>query len=403
MFQFTDLHSNHNKFYFVEIWPAGGDTVRFKASWGRVGSKPQVCEKVARTHELDRLIGEKLRKGYRPVDLHRPAVEVVEATRPEANPVRLDPKVAQLVDWVFMEAGEQIRSYLAVSVETLSQAQIEEGRRLLAEAQERFAGYTRRTTPGNLDTLAATVQGYYNTIPTKLPARPEREQLVRDFCKQFGEQENRLLQLEAAVATSAVRRLDPGMSLYQSLGAEVALLPPDDPAHAALVGYIERTQVHGYKMQPRDIFSVRIPAEREAYERNRRGVSRKELLFHGTRNGNVRHILRQGLICPGTPSHGRMLGNGIYLANMASKSANYCAPGRRDVPRMLLVVEAALGKCYCAPQAGAFDRPPLRHDSVRGKAGQTRIGLGGWTLMNDEFVVFSPSQQTIRYLVTFDV
>jgi hypothetical protein len=68
---------------------------------------------------------------------------------------------------------------------------------------------------------------------------------------------------------------------------------------------------------------------------------------------------------------------------------------------MMFVVEAALGKCYVASQIGMFDRPPIGYDSVWGKAGQTRIAPGH-TLMNDEFVVYSPAQQTIRYLVTFD-
>src|SRR5437660_9253217 len=99
MFQLTDLTGNHNKFYFVEIWPMqGGDTVRFRASWGRVGSKPQASEKVASWRELERQIDEKLRKGYRRVELHRPPVEWLEDQAGTAGPgadakpaVRLDP------------------------------------------------------------------------------------------------------------------------------------------------------------------------------------------------------------------------------------------------------------------------------------------------------------------------
>ena len=68
---------------------------------------------------------------------------------------------------------------------------------------------------------------------------------------------------------------------------------------------------------------------------------------------------------------------------------------------MLLVVEAALGNCYVAPQAAPFDGPPPGYDSVCGLAGRTQVG-GLITLMNDEFVIYSAAQQTIRYLVTFD-
>lgn len=411
MFQFTDLVDNHNKFYMVELWPAPGQTsdkVRFRASWGRVGARPQVKEKIATRNEVARQIDEKVRKGYRPVELHRPEFEPPapdpDAPSTESEPqVRIDPRVAQLLELIYAEAGEYIQSYLAVAVEALSQAQINEGRRLLAEAQKQHAAY--RLNPfkrdRNLQALAATVQAYYNAIPTRLPARVDRDKVVLDFCGQFSEQENRLLQLEAAIATIKTQRKHPGYSQYQSLGAQIDVLAPDHPVYGSIMAYINRTQVHGYKIKVKDVFEVCIPEERKAYEQNKRGTSRRELLFHGTRNGNIRHILRTGLICPRTPSNGRMLGSGIYLANKASKSANYCMASRRGLPGMLLVVEAALGKCYVAPRAEAYNAPPRGYDSVMGMAGRTSIG-GPFTLMNDEFVVYSPAQQTIRYLVTFE-
>src|SRR5438128_9281232 len=139
--------------YFVELWPVEGDegdTVRFRASWGRVGAKAQACEKVVSWREVERQIAEKVRKGYRPVDLHRPPVELVDAQAADGAgsgaqkpAVLLDPRVAQLVDWVFREAGEHIQSFLAVEVGALSQGQIAEGRRLLSQAQSYFADYRR--------------------------------------------------------------------------------------------------------------------------------------------------------------------------------------------------------------------------------------------------------------------
>jgi poly [ADP-ribose] polymerase len=406
MFQLTDLDSNHNKFYLVELWPSQPGTVRFRAQWGRVGSKAQVKEKLASIEEVERQIEEKLRKGYRQVDLHRPDVEEpasadgVAATRPAP---KLEPQVAQLLEWVFTEAGEHIQSFLAVAVEALSQAQIAEGRKLLAQAQQQYTHF--RLNPfrrgPNLDALASTVQAYYNAIPTRLPARVNREEVVMQFCKELSEQENRLLQLEAAIATMKVQRQHPGFSPYDALGAEIRLVAPEDDTHKRIREYIQRTQVHSYKVRVRDVFDVHIPAERKVYEANRVGASRRELLFHGTRNQYVRHILRQGLICPKTPSNGRMLGNGIYLANRASKSTNYCQSGRRGVPRMLFLVEAALGNAYVAPKADGYNKPPSGYDSVWGKAGHTRT-WGSSTLAHDEFVLYSPAQQTIRYLVTFD-
>ena len=56
MFQCTDLVSNHNKFYLVEEWPVDAQHARVKISWGRVGSKPQVQEKVVTYSEMERQI-----------------------------------------------------------------------------------------------------------------------------------------------------------------------------------------------------------------------------------------------------------------------------------------------------------------------------------------------------------
>lgn len=403
MFQLTDLGDNHNKFYLVETWPAsdGTDMVRFRATWGRVGSKPQVKEKLAAQREVERQIEEKLRKGYRPVELHRPTVEFVG--EPKVEGPKIDPKVVQLVDWIFSEAGEHIESYLAVPVEALGQEQIDEGRRLLALAQKQHGNLRispfKRVQKG--EQLAATVQAYYNAIPTRLPARIDRDEVIKLFCGGFSEQEERLNQLEAAIATMKEQRQHPGFTRYQSLGAEIVALEPEHQARKSLVDYVSRTQVHGYSLKLKDVFEVCVPGERKLYEENKRGISRRELLFHGTRNRNVRHILRGGLICPKTPSNGRMLGNGIYLANKASKSANYCQASKRGVPYMLFVVEAALGNAYIAPRASAFNGPPHGYDSVWGKAGHTSIG-GVYTLAHDEFVLYSPAQQTIRYLVTFE-
>ncbi|HKP53698.1 MAG TPA: WGR domain-containing protein [Chloroflexia bacterium] len=401
MFQLTDFVGNHNKFYMVELWPAPDGMVRLKTSWGRVGSKPQVSEKVLHRHHVDRQIAEKMRKGYRRIDLHRPEL-VLEPAGEDQKPLpRRDPKVEQLVEWIYTEAGEHIRSFLAVEIEALSQAQIAEGRRLLRDAQGEYSSYRSAPLERSKKLLAATVQAYYNAIPTKLPARLDPEQVVIEFCKQFSEQEDRLLQLEAAIATIKVQRQHPGFDPYETLGAEIIPLSQDDHAHKSLSEYITGTQVHGYALRIKDIFEVRIAEERERYERNSRGISHRELLFHGTRNQNVRHILRQGLICPSTPAHGRMLGNGIYLANKSTKSSNYCLSSRPTVPCMLLIVEAALGNRYVAPEMALLNEPPIGYDSVWGKAGVTRI-TPLHALMNDEFVVYSPSQQTIRYLVTFE-
>ena len=398
-FQLTNLDGNNNKFYLVETWPLPDGTVFFRASYGRVGSSPQVADAIVPNAEaVERKIREKTKKGYQEVTLHRPAVQAKAA--PDVD-THIEPKVRQVVDFIYTEAGEKIASYLAVGVDGLSQDQIERGRKLLSLAQAQHGSWQKSQSTAEFQLLTGTVQGYYNAVPTQLPGRIERQQVVTDFCKAFDEQEDRLNQLEAAIATLNVQKSDPQTSRYDALGAQIALLPQSDSAYGEIIDTIARTSVHGYKVRVRDIFTVTVPGERRAWEQNTRGRSRVELLFHGTAGHNVRHILRTGLVCPKTASNGRMFGHGVYFANKCTKSANYCYVRGQSVPHFLFLAEVAVGNIFVAPQAMSDLRDaPKGHDSVLGKAGHTTAW--GGKLQYDEHIIYNSAQQTLRYLVTFD-
>jgi poly [ADP-ribose] polymerase len=398
-FQLTNLGGNNNKYYLVETWPMPGGDVFFRATYGRVGAAPQIKERMASEHYVASVIREKLGKGYQEIELHGPS------TAPAAiavQPVtRLAPSVQQLIDYIYAEAGSSIASYLAVDVNALSQAQIAHGRTLLGVAQGHYVAWHTARTRDLWTRLADTVEQYYNAIPTQLPHRIKHEQAVETFCTQFDEQENRLNQLEAALATYKVQQQQPQRSHYDLLGADLALVPVDDDRHKAICTYIAQTSVHGYAVNVRDIFSVTVPDERRVFEANTVGKRRIDLLFHGTGSHNVRHILRSGLICPRTPSHGRMFGHGIYFANQCTKSTNYCSASGPKRPHMLLLADVAIGRPYIARDAmPGCTKAPFFHDSVLGKAGKT-MAWGG-SLCYDEHVVYNPAQQTLRYLVTFD-
>lgn len=72
----------------------------------------------------------------------------------------------------------------------------------------------------------------------------------------------------------------------------------------------------------------------------------RRLLWHGSRATNFGGILSQGLRIapPEAPVSGYMFGKGVYLADMSSKSANYCYHGSSGNIGLLLLCEAELGK-----------------------------------------------------------
>ncbi len=154
----------------------------------------------------------------------------------------------------------------------------------------------------------------------------------------------------------------------------------------------------------------------------------RRLLWHGSRGCNFAGILNQGLRIapPEAPANGKAFGNGIYLADRASKSAAYCDPWTSGQTGLLLLCETQLGD----PAYVRRDHEYNAADSMRKKgrisvkmaedaanepvrwmdAGVANLELGG-TLMPDhetelpsargnpnEYVVYDVAQIKIRYV-----
>lgn len=71
----------------------------------------------------------------------------------------------------------------------------------------------------------------------------------------------------------------------------------------------------------------------------------RRLLWHGSRSTNFGGILSQGLRIapPEAPVNGYMFGKGVYLADMSTKSANYCCSYSSAGMGLLLLCDAELG------------------------------------------------------------
>lgn len=72
----------------------------------------------------------------------------------------------------------------------------------------------------------------------------------------------------------------------------------------------------------------------------------RKLLWHGSRTTNYGGILSQGLRIapPEAPVSGYAFGKGVYLADISTKSANYCMPSLSGGHGLLLLCEAELGR-----------------------------------------------------------
>ncbi|KAI1339536.1 PARP-domain-containing protein [Xylariaceae sp. FL0016] len=106
-----------------------------------------------------------------------------------------------------------------------------------------------------------------------------------------------------------------------------------------------RGTTHNVNYQVMEIFRIERKGEFERFDTAHKGFQDRRLLWHGSRCTNFGGILSQGLRIapPEAPVSGYMFGKGIYLADMSSKSANYCCSYISNGHALLLLCEAELG------------------------------------------------------------
>jgi poly [ADP-ribose] polymerase len=146
---------------------------------------------------------------------------------------------------------------------------------------------------------------------------------------------------------SDVHRLD---RQFQTLGMnEMQALSKGSEEFTELSQYLTETKgsTHSVKYAVQDIFRIERQGEFERFDKSpySKIASNRRLLWHGSRVTNFAGILGQGLRIapPEAPVSGYMFGKGIYLADMSSKSANYCCSYNSGGTALLLLCEAELG------------------------------------------------------------
>ncbi|XP_037793637.1 poly [ADP-ribose] polymerase 2-like isoform X1 [Penaeus monodon] len=212
---------------------------------------------------------------------------------------------------------------------------------------------------------------------------------------------------------------------YLSLKCEISPVEKDSADYKVIEKYLLKN--HGkthtqYSLELLELFECKKKSEYDRFK----DVGNNMLLWHGSRLSNWAGILSQGLRIapPEAPSTGYMFGKGIYFADMASKSANYCWATQRSDVGLLLLSEVSLGKtndlldadynanklpsgCHSVKGCGKFVPPSKNFTKL---SDGTVVPLGpavnsgvnnptGYTLMYNEFIVYNPAQVRTRFLL----
>ena len=444
----TDLANGNNKFYQIEAHVSGdGAKYRLYSCYGRVGAQGVKEERIpaqdqhALESAFNALLSEKTskKKGYQEVkvantklgsdvgnqiilsdDIKRDKVKTGKAVR---SSIKLDAATAQLIKRLYDEAGQACKSQLNTGqlkataenpLGTLTLTQISEGRAILQEIQQLIT--KSRSLIGTFDSrLVKLSNQFYSAIPQVIPMRPRKaegtgalnaylKELALNSAEKLDEKEDLLGLLSDVEGMSSGFASSDIEAKYLEIGCKYNLVPNRSDEFNRVVSYItkSRSRHHGWNVSIRNIWRIDNGLTKSNASLMDQ-IGNVNELFHGSRPSNILGICKKGLLMrpKGVYITGSMFGNGIYFADQSSKSEQYSSArfggsrGSSD-SYFMFIADVALGKIkkYDTSQSW-LNSPPSGYHSVQGEKGRS--------LVHNEFIIYTPKQNILKYLIEFSM
>ncbi|OLN89070.1 Poly [ADP-ribose] polymerase 2 [Colletotrichum chlorophyti] len=392
----TNATNNNNKFYRIQL-VQDGSTYKTWTRWGRVGEYGSCAVLGSGTlddalKQFDKKFKDKsglpwvkraddprpgkyafIERSYEPdsdddgsdaedADDEAKAEEVDEERKPVE--CTLDKPVMELMGLIFnlgyFASAMTSMNYDAnkLPLGKLSKTTILRGFQALKDLSALLNDSSLATSKYHSSVAAATEQLsnlYYTLIPHAFGRNRPPVISTGDMLKKEVDLLDSLSDMKIAndlmkVDRKAADTIHPADKQFQSLGMEeMTALDHKSDEFNLLSDYLQGSKgsTHGINYKVQQIFRIERQGELERFQKNDIPSikSNRRLLWHGSRVTNFGGILSQGLRIapPEAPVNGYMFGKGVYLADMSTKSANYCCSYNSNGEALLLLCEAELG------------------------------------------------------------
>lgn len=414
----TDANENNNKFYEIKL----EDDDRVIGRNGRVGTDGVLQQKGSGEHIYDKVLAEKLKKGYKKVDI------MIEAPKPNGN----KPSSGNLAEIAKRDiaAGDPVLEKLVLRLADINRHQLlgaTDGKIDIVDgivktpvgvvtldsvnaAQKKLQSLNTFVDKKNLGSdYVTTLEDYLTLVPQKIPSKRGWDSIFFTEFTTFAAQAALLDQLE-----TSIKNYQPPVSsddddkkdeaIARLFGYSIKILDNDktfDQINKFYKSNINSIHVtKGYKL--RKVYVLSNAEKLARYEALSKKLGNVKNLWHGTRACNVLSILKGGLIIPPTNGGnytiaGRMFGNGVYFSDQSTKALNYATPywtgGKKELDEIFMFyASVAMGKEY-TPR-GPTQIRPSGYDSIFAKAKESGV-------MNNEMIVPNLDQFRLDYLCEF--
>lgn len=434
--QVTDIKTNKNKYYAVELHTAK-TKYRVYTHYGRtddLDSNPNAGARESRYYDslplavaaYDKIFREKTsaKKGYKEVSLASSKIgskksvgqssgmiddatlkKMAEKDKPKktaAPVITLHKDIQDIVSLLYNEATNALVSTVnatitANGIETplgvLTIGQIEKGQEVL----DNLAGSLSKSKK-NSDKLSELSGEFYTAIPHRFGRSREYAQLaVIDTADKLAAKQDTLQLMRDMLNVNGKTNVlvNPEIEQkYKALNCEINLV--ESARFKELKEYFESSVIKGKgRIKVKNIWQVKRPDEHDHFTKS---VDNHKLLFHGSAAKNWVGILSRGLLLPKIVvtlgvhrTDAGWLGSGIYFGDAACTSSYYAAPNKRGT-KFIAIAKVALGKMkeYRKITYG-LSEPPTGYHSCH--------GVRGSEFADNEYVVYQHNQQRLEYLV----
>lgn len=444
--QVTDIKTNRNKYYAIELHQAGG-SFRVFTHYGRTDdleTNPDAGAKESRffmdgleaTSCYEQIYREKTspKKGYKELSLAsskigsqksrgasvgevdaKTVAKIAEANagnteKPKPKVSTLAPEIQELVSYIYAEATNALTTTVSAKItangiETplgvLTVGQIERGEVILQDLYKLFQKGSKNRS--EMERLSGE---FYTCIPHRIGrTRSAIDAAVIDSMDDFQQKQETLQLMKDMLSVNGDHSVLFDSKVddqYHALRCDLAPVDRASSMFRELEEYILESQIKTKSMKVRNIFTVMRPEEWSAYDGS---VGNERLLLHGSRIKNWVGLLSRGILLPKivvsmgvNRTDAGWLGNGIYFGDAACTSAFYTTPGKKGT-RFMAIARVALGKMKDFDKITyGLEGPPPGFDSCHGVRNTPKTPS---QFADDEYVVYRTNRQRIEALVEF--
>jgi predicted DNA-binding WGR domain protein len=457
----TDIKTNKNKFYIMQIINDNSGLYTYFTRYGRIGeigvsSHTQFSqqndviltfEKIFKTKtgnnwNNQKNFVKKIGKYYLSDISYEQELSKLPICNIEIKKSKLDIKVQQLLQ-MLGDIDMMNNALISLNIDPkkmplgkLSKKQLDSANDILTKLTSLVEHLEYETNTNKQLELKESIidlsSNYYTYIPyscgRRKPPLLNNGKILSENKGKIEELKNIVISGEIVNNTKSTDK-NPIDSIYDDINTNISPLDPNSEIYKEIILWVKNTHgsTHGSNLNVLDIFEIEQHGVREKYNNYSKNLNNKTLLFHGTHQSCVLSIFKNNFyldpskIDSNIQIAGKMFGYGVYWADVATKSFNYTRAQSTNDIGCLLVGEIALGNilekksadcclnknkldksnCHSTKALGKWQpMPPKMIDGITINNGPLTVIKQKTDLRYNEYIVYDINQIFVKYLIT---